>query len=643
MSKNYIESNILEYNNIKDIYGFKCDVVGETSETYFIKEFRYSTDKILWSDYKELSEENLAKVFVDNTLYIQYRFTKVGDGDLDVKSISLNINFTSSNTQIPDCHWMTLNSPKIPTIVYNNSAMGLNLFNPYNITPALGFYSQMSRLVSNMFGFCVLYFKTEANATSRDVVLKEYSIEKVIDKQNVKILVPDNQLPTRELQFNTMMIDYPVQFEIHIVKAEFQSVFGADAHPDPHDYLYFSNYMNKMYMVDSVADPDDFGYLSTYWRISLVPYQEMTSVKFEDEDLQLDTESLIFSSESKFGDDTNDELMDIRKDNQLNDVGDLQQSQDRLRRTLDPNVRINNELIYNNWTIVSKQHYNLSTMLENHIIKNITDKNNLISCEYTYCNGFNYTDERMVTFLFRPHNKYTPKKLQIETTEKVSNGVRLKVKFWDNNIQIGNYVQLSKVTDISGFRKIISVTRSRRTLIVDAEYTRFTKQLLCASIEAIEINDLISVKDEKGNIIFKIMQSPYNIYIELKNTLYKYTFDNFKQFENKWYGVVIGFKNGLSNIWLYEFKNSESKENVRSCITNIGFATNDLGQFDLGETCYYDIMSGYVDFTNFRLWKKISETDKHNLLLSQYLIDDTHNTLIVDNAMSELLLNYKWS
>ena len=54
-------------------------------------------------------------------------------------------------------------------------------------------------------------------------------------------------------------------------------------------------------------------------------------------------------------------------------------------------------------------------------------------------------------------------------------------------------------------------------------------------------------------------------------------------------------------------------------------------------------MSGYVDFTNFRLWKKISETDKHNLLLSQYVIDDTHNTLIVDNAMSELLLNYKWS
>ena len=77
-----------------------------------------------------------------------------------------------------------------------------------------------------MYGICVLYFKTEANSKSRDVVLKEYSIEKVIDKQNVKILIPDNQLPTRELNFNQLMIDYNIQFEINIVKSEFWKVFS---------------------------------------------------------------------------------------------------------------------------------------------------------------------------------------------------------------------------------------------------------------------------------------------------------------------------------------------------------------------------------------------------------------------------------
>ena len=127
--------------------------------------------------------------------------------------------------------------------------------------------------------------------------LKKYSIEHVIDKQNVKLLIPDNQLPTKELQFNSMMIDYPVQFEVHIVKSEFQKVFGTNSHPDPHDYLYFQTYMNKMYMVDSVSEPDDFGYTCSYWRVSLVPYQELSSVKFEDEDLQNDTETLIFSAE----------------------------------------------------------------------------------------------------------------------------------------------------------------------------------------------------------------------------------------------------------------------------------------------------------------------------------------------------------
>jgi hypothetical protein len=31
------------------------------------------------------------------------------------------------------------------------------------------------------------------------------------------------------------------------------------------------------------------------------------------------------------------------------------------------------------------------------------------------------------------------------------------------------------------------------------------------------------------------------------------------------------------------------------------------------------------------------------LILSQYVVDDSHNTLIVDNAQQELLLHYKWS
>ena len=74
MSKIFIESNVLEYNNIKNIFGYNAVITGENANTFYNKEFRYSSDNILWSDYKELTNKNLTKVPIyNNKVYIQYR------------------------------------------------------------------------------------------------------------------------------------------------------------------------------------------------------------------------------------------------------------------------------------------------------------------------------------------------------------------------------------------------------------------------------------------------------------------------------------------------------------------------------------------------------------------------------------------
>ena len=44
-----IESNVMEYSGIKALTGVTYETFGETDETKFIKEFRYSSDKILCS------------------------------------------------------------------------------------------------------------------------------------------------------------------------------------------------------------------------------------------------------------------------------------------------------------------------------------------------------------------------------------------------------------------------------------------------------------------------------------------------------------------------------------------------------------------------------------------------------------------
>ena len=620
-------SNVLEYNNIKQILGFKANISGETNNVYYDKEFRYSSDGILWSDYKQLTNDNLSNINVyDGKIYLQYRFTQVGNGNLSINSISLDVDYNSEvDSVIPECFWNNSvdNSSKI---VFNTGSS--SVFNPYALGQGIQMYNQLSALISSMFGFCVLYFKTEANSRTRDVVLKEYSIEKVIAKDNIKILIPDNQLPTRELQFNSMMLDMPIQFEVHVVKSDFQKVFGKDSHPDPHDYLYLSNYVNKMYMVDSVSDPDDFGYAASYWRVSLVPYQEFSSVQFEDNSLLEETESLVFSTEGKFDDEVQDEFDDIRKDSQLNDVGDFGEGQDLLRECLEPNLRINSENIYNKWTVVSKQHYALSTIEKGRRV-----------VKYRYNDSFSDTDERMLTFWFRPKNidKSVSENILLTEISENENGIKIGVQKWNNLFQVGNYVKLTRTGSANGYRKIVEANKGGRYIVVEGKYDARARIMNCAKLVAYGVNAPIYMGDA-----FSVEQNYNSISLNIGNKHYDFTFDNFGKFENKWYAVVIGLNKGIANIWLYDSVGSDKKENIKSELKLISCSSKEIGKFEIfGSEC--GLMSCDLDFTNFRLWNKICEQEIHDLILSQYVVDDSHNTLIVDNAQQELLLHYKWS
>ena len=631
-----IESNVIEYSGIKALTGVTYETFGETDETKFIKEFRYSSDKILWSDLKELNNKNISSVKIyDNKVYIQYVFTPTGPRELNennIESISLDVDYVNDNeSPIPECFWNK--SVSTPQIVYNQG-VGSNLFNPYAIGQSYNIYQQMSTLISNMFGICVLYFKTEPNSRSRDVVLKEYSIEKVIDKQNIKILIPDNQLPTRELNFNQLMIDYNIQFEINIVKSEFWKVFGEGSHPDPHDYLYFSTYMNKMYMIDSVSDPDDFGYVASYWRVSLVPYQEMKSVQFDNDNLMNDTESLIFSAEGKFEEEMKEEIADNRKDNQLNNVGILEQGQDPLRRVLHENVRIVEETIYNDWTVIAKQYYNLSTI----------DKED-IAVEY-WNNGLSSDDERMISFAFRPTNmRNVSDNIMIDSVVNNNGKVRLKLKSWDKLLDRGNRIKISRVFGLNGWYDISNIDKSKSSIDIDVDYVDTMRVLSCGKLVIYEANTCVYFGDD-----FSIIQMPDKMVVRIDGKDYDYIFkyldkldklEKSYKFESKWYFCVLGMKRGMSNMWLYEVKGSDTLNNTHSEIVKIGCVPNELGSFNVKGYC--GLKGGNLHLTNFRLWSKLCEEDLHKLILSQYVIDDTHNTLIVDNAQNELLVNYKWS
>ena len=52
----------------------------------------------------------------------------------------------------------------------------------------------------------------------------------------------------------------------------------------------------------------------------------------------------------------------------------------------------------------------------------------------------------------------------------------------------------------------------------------------------------------------------------------------------------------------------------------------------------WKLLGSNTDLTNIRIWSKPIEEEQQSLILSQYVVNDTHLTLLVDNASPQLLL-----
>ncbi len=53
----------------------------------------------------------------------------------------------------------------------------------------------------------------------------------------------------------------------------------------------------------------------------------------------------------------------------------------------------------------------------------------------------------------------------------------------------------------------------------------------------------------------------------------------------------------------------------------------------------WSLQSCELDLTNLRIWNKLCEESLHNLILSQYVVKDSHLCELVDNAQPELMLD----
>jgi len=497
-------------------------------------------------------------------------------------------------------------------------------------------YNQLSAITSNMFGFCVDYFKTKADQRSRDVILKEYSLFDVIKEAEVKILIPDNELPTREIQFNPMMMDFPVQFEIHIVKSAFEAVFGLGSKPEMRDYLYFKDYMNRMYEVDAIAEADDFLYAGSYWRVSLVPYQKRTAVGYDNTadgiQAQLDTDALTSNVEDKFRVERENEFRDVRKDNQYNTIGT--QCNDYVRRSLNKRLSIKEENVYNSWTIISKYHYKLNTI-----------KNGDLSVKYQYEGGWTKEEDRAFTFWVRPqYNKPVGNNVLILSIVNKGGKVQFNTSAlptFGNAISVGDWVSIRGTQSYNGIAKVIEVIGD--SIVLDEKYVDDIITSGSPSFNKEESNNFMIYEND----LLPPTQSVSFTYttnwfiMKINDSYYKWKITQ-SLLKDNWYAFVINLNATARQLGLFIYNTIETSGSVNPELTaKLNLIFNDTKTYlpvDVIDNDSWKILGCQTDLTNIRIWKKPIEEELQSLVLSQYVVKDTHLTLLLDNASPELML-----
>lgn len=294
----------LKMFNITDVSVEVNGICSSSWNSCLLIEYRYSFNSRNWdSVWTPLTPTNL-KCIKGTPLkffYIEFRFTKICETGYPfcVSDVTINGDFQniSNNYQQlnrfglrSDCDYgsssgaynpitgdCTIPTTCSPNIIPLNWATDTNtcatdkslLYNPYDMNQSLQLYDKLANDNSDMFGHTIDYYKTMANDSGIDTFLHEYGTYDTVDKQKIKVLVPDNKFPEDVIGINMGDMGLFDTFEIHITKKEFYRAFGIGNRPAQKDYLFFCQ-INKWFEVEHAQSYREYNNASIYYKVMLI-------------------------------------------------------------------------------------------------------------------------------------------------------------------------------------------------------------------------------------------------------------------------------------------------------------------------------------------------------------------------------------
>ena len=327
----------------------------------------YSRNTVINPNFNSVVDKILSK---KTTIDLQFRLIRRGSviGSRRIETVVIDITHNNQPEVALNAKdlFPVVDSCKANSIVTPNfnSGVSLNctsdsLFRPYDVMgPGVQLWKDLSCAVSEMFGHCVRYFKTQAKLESADTILKEYSLYEVTDVKDIKILVPNNEFPDNAVQFMAYDMDFGDGIEVHIVREHFERAFGYDDLPEQKDYLYFP-LLDRIYEVHSAYLFKDFMAAEAYYKVMLFKWQDKANVMREDPEIAQYIDDLTDDFDEILQPEIDKEFLDVTKPQQYTttSIGGF----DKVRDLINTDLKIEVRDMSNYFTVVSKYYYDMKT------------------------------------------------------------------------------------------------------------------------------------------------------------------------------------------------------------------------------------------------------------------------------------------
>ena len=362
------------------------EIISSTGITNVEIKYRYSQDSSrTWSNWELFNKPNMTTVRINPIRFfqIEYSITNNSNSVKSIQDINLigdfqNISndyfktnlygireccqsnllgtYDSSGQFIPANNGPGLASQQMSELPQLSTQDQANLFNPYQQNTAMNLLNKLSADAEQVFGHKVIYFVTDPDKKGQDHTLHEYQLYNVVCEGTIKVAVDGNNFPDSQIVMNQFDLSLFESMTVHITKKQFKEIFGPQRRPSKEDFLYFCD-VNRMFQVDHAQQFRNFNNAAVYYKLVLKKYTQKANVQagsstISDKIKQLTKNSTI---DELFGIENNQDKAAIANKDQYRPL-----TKDPIR--LEYTASIDKELIENSSTIISKAHYDLSSI-----------------------------------------------------------------------------------------------------------------------------------------------------------------------------------------------------------------------------------------------------------------------------------------